>query len=326
MRPRTCSTPAGTAAPPTARREQIEPLVGRQSQPERRVRLVDDQALHAAGPGLERVVLQHLRHRDRQRECGQRQIQPAQPQRRQADQEAEPRADDRRDRQRRPVGHLVLVHQDRGGVGADRIERAVAERDLAVEASQDGQPEDRDRVDHHHGELEQMVVAEQRSVGTSGQRRSHQQRSGQRSGVRAAIVYTRLSTVRPSRPDGFTTSTADDDDQRHGQLELGADHVGAGQVLDDADGEAAEHRAQRIVDAAQQRAGEGIEQDAAPSCWDRGYTIGATIMPATAPIAAARPQPSASIQPTRMPTSRADTGLNAAARIARPRLVWRKNR
>ena len=55
-------------------------------------------------------------------------------------------------------------------------------------------------------------------------------------------------------------------------------------------------------------------------------TIGATIMPATAPIAAASPQPSASIQPTRMPTSRHDTGLNAAARIASPSLVWRKNR
>ena len=33
-------------------------------------------------------------------------------------------------------------------------------------------------------------------------------------------------------------------------------------------------------------------------------TTGAIIMPATAPIAAAMPQPSASIQPTRMPTSR----------------------
>ena len=30
-------------------------------------------------------------------------------------------------------------------------------------------------------------------------------------------------------------------------------------------------------------------------------------MPATAPIAAAMPQPSATIQPTRMPTSRADS-------------------
>ena len=53
-------------------------------------------------------------------------------------------------------------------------------------------------------------------------------------------------------------------------------------------------------------------------------TIGATIMPAIAPIAAARPQPSASIQPTRMPTRRLDTGFCAAARIARPSGVKRK--
>ena len=55
-------------------------------------------------------------------------------------------------------------------------------------------------------------------------------------------------------------------------------------------------------------------------------TIGATIMPATAPIAAASPQPSASIQPTRIPTRRAESGFCAAARIARPTGVKRKNR
>src|SRR3954452_23947500 len=55
---------------------------------------------------------------------------------------------------------------------------------------------------------------------------------------------------------------ADDDGQRHRQLELGADHIGAGEVLEHADREAAEHRAGRVVDAAHQRAGEGIEQDA----------------------------------------------------------------
>ena len=38
-------------------------------------------------------------------------------------------------------------------------------------------------------------------------------------------------------------------------------------------------------------------------------TTGAISMPATAPIAAAMPQPSAVIQPTRMPTRRADSGL-----------------
>ena len=56
------------------------------------------------------------------------------------------------------------------------------------------------------------------------------------------------------------------------------------------------------------------------------YTIGATIIPATAPTAAARPQPSASIQPTRMPTRRLETGFCAAARIARPSGVKRKNK
>ena len=59
-----------------------------------------------------------------------------------------------------------------------------------------------------------------------------------------------------------------------------------------------------IVDAADQGAGEGVEQDAA-------HHVGIEVddvrhhMPATAPTAAARPQPSASIQSTRTPTSRA---------------------
>ena len=46
--------------------------------------------------------------------------------------------------------------------------------------------------------------------------------------------------------------------------------------------------------------------------------MGATIMPAVAPIAAAIPHPKASIQPTRMPTSRLESGFCEAARIARP--------
>ncbi len=53
--------------------------------------------------------------------------------------------------------------------------------------------------------------------------------------------------------------------------------------------------------------------------------MGATIMPATAPMAAARPQPRPSIQLTRMPTSLAESGFWAAARIARPTEVYLKN-
>ena len=53
-------------------------------------------------------------------------------------------------------------------------------------------------------------------------------------------------------------------------------------------------------------------------------TTGAISMPAMAPIAAAMPHPRAIIQPTRMPASRAESGLAAAARIASPIRVWRK--
>ena len=51
---------------------------------------------------------------------------------------------------------------------------------------------------------------------------------------------------------------------------------------------------------------------------------GATIMPATAPTRAASPQPSASIQDTRMPQRRLEAGFWAAARMASPSVVKRK--
>ena len=57
-----------------------------------------------------------------------------------------------------------------------------------------------------------------------------------------------------------------------------------------------------------------------------GIATGAISMPAIEPIAAAMPQPSAFIQPTRTPTSRAETGLAAAARIDRPTRVKRKKK
>ena len=53
-------------------------------------------------------------------------------------------------------------------------------------------------------------------------------------------------------------------------------------------------------------------------------TVGATIIPLTAPSAAANPQPSASSHDVRTPISRAAFGLSAPARIARPSFVKRK--
>ncbi len=53
--------------------------------------------------------------------------------------------------------------------------------------------------------------------------------------------------------------------------------------------------------------------------------MGAIIIPATAPTTDERPQPSASILSTRMPTRRLDSALSATARSARPSDVKRKN-
>ena len=55
-------------------------------------------------------------------------------------------------------------------------------------------------------------------------------------------------------------------------------------------------------------------------------TVGATIIPLTAPSAAAKPQPSASSQPVRTPSRRAASRFRAPARIASPSFVKRKNR
>src|SRR6266508_5628259 len=54
-------------------------------------------------------------------------------------------------------------------------------------------------------------------------------------------------------------------------------------------------------------------------------TAGAAIIPATAPSTAAKPQPSASIQPTRTPSRRLAVGFTADERNARPSVVKRKN-
>src|SRR2546423_12803836 len=53
--------------------------------------------------------------------------------------------------------------------------------------------------------------------------------------------------------------------------------------------------------------------------------VGAAIKPAIAPSTAAKPQPSASIQPPRTPMSLLASELTATERIANPSVVKRKN-
>src|SRR5262249_41465942 len=58
--------------------------------------------------------------------------------------------------------------------------------------------------------------------------------------------------------------------------------------------------------------------------WSKLPSGGAAISPATAPSAAAKPQPRAIVQVTRIPVSRLDSGFSAAALVARPTFVNRK--
>ena len=69
-------------------REEVQPLVLRQRQAGGRIGLDDHHAHGAAGPVLQRLVLEDLRHRHAEREGREREVEPLQPQRGQPEQEA----------------------------------------------------------------------------------------------------------------------------------------------------------------------------------------------------------------------------------------------
>ena len=184
--------------------------------------------LHPAGKRFERVEFQDLRHRGRQREGGEREINPLQPQRRQPEQEPDDKAHRARGRQCRVIRHVPAVHQDRRGVGADAVKRAVPERELAVEPGQQVEAEDRQAVDHHQGQLEHAQSRARTAAPAAP--RSHARRSqpccvaaatarrvrrglGRVERDRAlpairAARHTRVTTRRPKMPLGRTISTA----------------------------------------------------------------------------------------------------------------------
>src|SRR6185295_3706709 len=186
-------------------REEIEPLVLAQRQAELgkeggRVGLEDVDALDPAGPFLEVVVLEQLRQRDAERKGGEGEIQSFEPQRRQPKKETDQQAHRAGHRNGRPVRNAVLVHEDRRAVGADRVERTVPERDLAVEPGEDVQPEKGDGVNQHQRELEGAVFAHhERQCAGEGQHDCH---SGE-----VARVHTRVTWTLPKKPEGFTVST-----------------------------------------------------------------------------------------------------------------------
>ena len=109
-----------------------------------------------------------------------------------------------------------MLHQDRGRVGADGVEGAVAERELAVEAGEEVQAADGDRVDQHQRQLENEEALGDERDGNREQYPDKQDRAAERqrragAGDRERLGgfhdHTRCTLTRPKRPPGFTTST-----------------------------------------------------------------------------------------------------------------------
>jgi hypothetical protein len=119
------------------------------------------------------------------------------------DQEADSEAEDEGRRQRGPVRQAGLVHQDGCGVGAEGVEGAVPERELAVEAGQDVQAQDGDGIHQHQVELEHAVVLDQEG---QHQQRDEQQCATQPDPLAIESLHTRVTTFLPNMPSGRSVS------------------------------------------------------------------------------------------------------------------------
>src|SRR6202795_3807436 len=115
-----------------------------------------------------------------------------------------------------------MFDQDRRGVGADRVERALSERKLAAAAGQDVQRQHGEAVDQQHRQLEDdEILHEQRyhdQQCQDDQRRSVAERHGPLGNgfdrgcfgddfLNSAHDQTRFTMGRPNSPAGLTTRT-----------------------------------------------------------------------------------------------------------------------
>src|SRR4051812_11804322 len=169
-----------------------------------RRRLEEAQALAAARQARE--LLQQRGHRHREREGGEREIEPREPQCGDPDQEADDSGCDPGERNRPDVAP-VLVHDERGGrVAADRHQRAVAERDLAGIAGQEVEPDDRDEEHACLRQVPRVEVADQvghqQEDADGGCGREERDRDPEH-----APHQTLLTAVRPNRPAGLIRRT-----------------------------------------------------------------------------------------------------------------------
>src|SRR5581483_6366285 len=270
-----------------------------------------------AGEAVE--LLQDGRQHDGDAERREREVEAREPQRRDPRRKTDRAGDRGRDGDRPHVPHAVVGHQNRGRVAADGHERAVPERDLAAVPGEDVEAEDGDEVRADRGELHRPEL---------GQReRQHRERQRDESEPGELHLHARLTSDRPSRPAGRTRSTA--------RMTASAVASRSSPPIQWTYVPARLRRTPSRRPPSTAPSGESMPPSTAAAKAYRSTVCimfgsrksdGAASTPATAPRAAASPQPTASIAPTRTPTSRASTGLTAAARRPSPSFVRVKRR
>jgi hypothetical protein len=132
-------------------------------------------------------------------------IGPAHTQRRKCQQETDGTGDHAREREREPEVD-ALEREDGGGVGADRVEADMPERDLAGQADQDIEPDPDHGAERHQREHERRVTF---GLGREEQAGGGQRDDGERHGLpggRDPHDHTLFTAARPSRPLGMTAS------------------------------------------------------------------------------------------------------------------------
>ncbi len=104
-------------------------------------------------------------------------------------------------------GQSELRDQNRRAVAADGEKRAVAERDLSVEAGQQIEPEQRDGEDENLGALIEVITRGEERESERDDEDRERGEAGERS-VGLGHPQTLATSRRPKRPDGRHTRTA----------------------------------------------------------------------------------------------------------------------
>ena len=169
------------------------------------------------------------------------------------------------DGNRPPDAPAVFECEIRRRIPADAHERPLAERDLARVAGDDVQPEQRDEVqaDERHVSLVSNVPRNDGSTAMTAMPTARH--TPLATWARRIGPHTRLVTVRPKRPSGFTSKHEQEHAERDRQLELLrlAHEVDIRLHEGDAHSEdvRAEHGAERAVQAAEHGRRERVDDD-----------------------------------------------------------------